>query len=705
MNTILSSLIPSNYTFASTVSKFFSESERRQFERFELREQPKVNSPRTSCNSNLFFGFFFDGTGNNYELAEKTGNQSNVARLYDIFPGKGVPTVLDGVAWKHRPDRYNHFFRVYIPGVGTPFDHVNDTGKGWMETLGGGIGFKGSDRIVWALIQAINNVHRYFFNRPLVSPEEATQLATTTVLTRETRRIMTLEKVPEVKEKDEYKIEARVRFEKILRRLHASVAQHWTVKGKPPAKINPAIVEKIYVSIFGFSRGATQARAFANWLDSLCRLDAMIRKEGTRSLGGFPVEFDFLGIFDTVASVGISNAVGNIPLLSGIDGHGAWADAEDSLRIPASIKRCVHLVAGHELRRSFPCDSISVGLVLPSGSSEIVFPGVHSGIGGGYAPKQQGKGVDDSGADMLSRIPLLFMYKQARLAGVPLKLELADPVAKNKFAISPKLIEDFNSYLAKCTKRTGALTDIIREQAIIQMAWRYHRREAGPTPLHKIASYRRATAYDKGDLFSANREYNEELQDFKESVAERGNVAPRPQPLGFNNDVASEWEEVARYWPLAQPDPVVMHFFDEYVHDSRSGFKPLGEKSEAEALEALKKWSRELKIAKLRYKEYQNSVLAWPRPGPPNYGLHQNKRMAAEAFDRTKTIPVYINEGREPYGLAEAGYFRFRKIYGGSDEFLLSNWMPIDADKSKAFVSVQETFGRNSDSPMRTDSV
>jgi len=706
MSTLLCPPIPKNYVAASEFESFFSTGEINRLFPLESREQPKIKDPKASCNTNLFFGFFFDGTGNNYELAEKTGSQSNVARLYDIFPGRGVPKVLDGVTWKYRPERYNHFFRVYIPGVGTPFDQVNDTGRGWMETLGGGIGFKGGDRIVWALVQAVNNVHRYFYGRPLVSAEEATTLATTTPLSSETRQNMTLKVIPEVKNKDEYKIVARVEFERILRRLHASVSKHWSNGDAPPANINPAIVKKIYISIFGFSRGATQSRAFANWLDSLCRLDAMIRGEGTRSLGGFPVEFDFLGIFDTVASIGISNAVGNIPGLSGIDGHGAWADAEDSLRIPTSIKQCVHLVAGHELRRSFPCDSISVGSALPAGASEIVFPGVHSDIGGGYAPRQQGKGLDPSGADMLSRLPLLLMYKEARLAGVPLKLELADQIAKEKFKVSEKTIDDFNAYLAKCTKRNGSLTDIIRGQAILQMSWRYYRREGGPTPLHRIASYGRATAYDKGDLVSANREYNEELRDFEKSIIKRGKVKPKPQKAGFDDEVSSEWEEVARYWPFAKPDQVVMHFFDEYVHDSRSGFKPLGEKTEAEALEALKKWSNELKVAKLRYKESQNHFTIWSRPGPPDYGLKPNKRIAAEAYDRIKTIPVYINEGREPYAFAEAGYFRFRKIYAGSDSVLLSNWMPEDVDRSKALASAEGPSHVNSDEPVvKTDSV
>ncbi len=690
MSTLLCPPIADSYLNATSVENFFAKAEYEKIRDFERREQTNSNDMGRACSANLFFGFFFDGTRNNYELAAKSGDQSNVARMYDIFPGRGVPKVLDGVVWKYRPERYSNFFRVYIPGVASPFDQVSDSGTGWVKTLGGAMGYKGGDRIVWALVQAINNVNRYFHGQPLVQPAEATRLANTISLSREARDMMTKKKVPQVEGKKKYLIEPRLQFERLIRRLHASVSQHWIKNGAPPAKKDPGIVSRIHISIFGFSRGATQARAFTNWLDSLCGLDAMVRGEGTSSLGGFPVEFDFLGIFDTVASVGTGNTLGNLRLFKDADGHGAWADAEDSLRIPGCVKRCVHLVAGHELRRSFPCDSVSVGSILPANASEIVFPGVHSDVGGGYEPRQQGKGQDPSGADMLSRIPLLFMYKQARLAGVPLKLELADEVAQNKFAIAAQTIKDFNAYLSACTKRSGSLTDILREQAILQMGWRYWRRESGKAPLHKIPSYLRAINFDKSDLVSANREYNDELRDFEASIKERGKEMPRKQPAGFKNEVSSEWEEIACYWPFKQPEPVVAHFFDEYVHDSRSAFKLYGQENEAEAIAALREWSQELRVAKIEYKNYVNSTFGWPKSGPPNYGMNPNKRIAAEKFDQTRKVPVYINEGREPYVGGEAGYLRFRKIYGGSDSVLLSDWMPAGFDRNRTLANLDD---------------
>lgn len=50
------------------------------------------------------------------------------------------------------------------------------------------------------------------------------------------------------------------------------------------------------------------------------------------------------------------------------DGHGGWATAED-LRIPADVRRCVHMVAAHEVRGSFPVD-----LVDGANCEQITYP-------------------------------------------------------------------------------------------------------------------------------------------------------------------------------------------------------------------------------------------------------------------------------------------------------------------------------------------
>ena len=380
MSANLSSTVGLEFEKPSLTKSLFTEVENERIKRYLARETTPICSPNSSCDTNLFFGFFFDGTGNNYIAAEKTKEHSNIARLYDCFPGMSVPGVLPKSAeWNYKPAEHKHFFRVYIPGVGTEFPQVDDSGSGRDKLLGGGTGRLGERRLIWALAQAINNVHRFFLGSPLILQPEINNLFATLSLTKNIRRA-----VDGRQDEDADIVDsatgtlAKFLLSEMLTRLHRAVAQHWLDKhtGRP-AKKDPGIVKTIYISIFGFSRGATQARVFANWLQTLCRLDAQLCGAKRMSLGGFPVEFDFLGIFDTVASVGAGNTI------AGQNGHGAWADADDSLRIPPGLK-CLHLVAAHELRRSFPLDSISVNGSIPAGCKEVVVPGVHSDIGGGY---------------------------------------------------------------------------------------------------------------------------------------------------------------------------------------------------------------------------------------------------------------------------------------------------------------------------------
>ena len=468
---------------------------------------------------------------------------------------------------------------------------------------------------------------------------------------------------------------ARKTFEQLLQRLHKIAVPHWPdPRTGRPRKVSPATVMKIYVSVFGFSRGATQARAFTNWLRSLCELDAQLTgKSASMSLGGFPVEFDFVGLFDTVAAIGLGNTLG------GATGHGAWADSEDSLRTPADIP-CLHLVAAHEIRRSFPVDSIAVGGVLASNHQEIIVPGAHSDVGCGYVPTEQGKGTDPNGDDMLSRIPLLLMYKAARLKGVPFKLELANSEAQPRFALTKKAISDFNAYIASCKIKTGPIHLIMREQVRKWIEWRVWRRVNGPNALHLSHSFKQASTFDQNDLYSAALEFEDELKKFQAWKREKGGKTGfRQQEKGFNNDHELEWVEIASWWKDEfSPETTVVHFFDHYVHDSRAWFKllPMNPDDEEKAHKELKAWQA-------RRAAGQNSAQFPALVGKTDYKvlpdrLSPAQRQAVDEYKKTGVIPRMINSGREPWAataiwLAGAGYLRFRIIYGGDDAVLLSS--------------------------------
>jgi hypothetical protein len=667
------------YTKTSSLEEFFAKDELDILEKFQREQQQVIaDSP---CSNNLYFGFFFDGTKNNYKKANINLAHSNVARLYDAYPGISVePSLSRDTKWVEYP----HCFKVYVPGVASPFPQINDDGE---STRSAAMGYRCQDRIVWGLMQAINNVHTYFHKSPLLSTDKILELIRSIDLTPAVLTDMMHRTFAERSDDVSAKKTARELIEEQLERLHSAVKLHWTDKDKGyPQKKDPGIVKTIHVSVFGFSRGATEARAFVNFLVAMCICDKRLSKQnGVLTLGGFELKIDFVGIFDTVASIGIGNTFGNSFLLQGFDGHAAWADAETVLRIPTDV-RCVHLIAAHEIRRSFPLDSISVKGSFSSSFEEIVVPGMHSDIGGGYEPTEQGKGTAADGHDMLSRIPLIYMYKQARLANVPFRLESADEEAKKKFKISPQTIDDMNAYLALCKCKQGSVTEIMREQRMLYIQWRRQRRAGEALPLEKTASFGRATQFDQNDLHSANLEFDTEVKTFETWLQKKGSgFVPKSQKPGFNDSHPNEWEEIATWWKAPYQLPVaIAKIFDEYVHDSRAWFKmiPGNPDSEEAAHVQLREWCEIL----AEEKEERTQLAAGSRgdravTAPPKSRLTAEQRAAALSYMQTKKIPAMITTGREPfdgpgmflYQDAKAGYLRFRKVYSGGDSLLISN--------------------------------
>lgn len=138
-----------------------------------------------------------------------------------------------------------------------------------------------------------------------------------------------------------------------------------------------------------------------------------------------------------------------------------WAD--DTMELPDNglIKKCTHLVSSHEQRLCFPLDSIcrSDG-TYPSYATEVVYPGMHSDIGGGYPPGDQGKATGENDGNLLSQIPLHDMYASAFTAGAPLKTKKEllpkglqkdswrsmDAALLLEFVASPDLISRFNAW-------------------------------------------------------------------------------------------------------------------------------------------------------------------------------------------------------------------------------------------------------------------
>jgi hypothetical protein len=389
--------------------------------------------PPQSCKQCIWLSFFFDGTGNNLDADVGTVKHSNVAKLYRAHK---------------KDDPVNGTYRIYIPGVGTYFSEVGDDGR---SKLGLGTGRMGDARLDWALKQ-----------------------------------------------------------------FDEKMAPHLARANAP----GNSIVE-INISLFGFSRGAALARAFANMLLSE-RCVRHAKKGWCVKTGMHHLRIRFMGLFDTVASVGLpmsTNTVSKVAALISVkqminarlydpdyqesvpqrlafatggapgadpapgvyDGHQSWGE---KIAIPHMVEEVQHFIAAHEIRNSFPVDSVSIlgdkKVDKPTQFYETVFPGVHSDIGGSHRPGKGARSPDPE--EKLGLIPLAYMYDFAIKKDVPLLPATAwEEFTRADLATGKLVLERFKYYKAKVGDG-DILGPVINAHMALYYAWRFryiHRKQLG----------------------------------------------------------------------------------------------------------------------------------------------------------------------------------------------------------------------------------
>lgn len=521
---------------------------------------PQIEPQAHRCEMALNIGVFFDGTGNNQDWVEPGLGQtqlqrqkdSNVARLFRAYPD----------------DDLNGYFSIYVPGVGTPFPRI---GEDKPASLGAAFGAGGDGRINFGLLRVINAIYLSISpNRRLYAPDD-----TVKALCRNGKRTTTVGRggVPQRSPLESYEDEPALRRVNmdasggLLLDMGAEAPQRLAffkracrdIQNKMAEVSKPKITE-IFIDIYGFSRGAAQARTFTNWLLELFDGD---------TLCGVPAKIRFLGLFDSVASVGLPASFG-----MGQNGHRSWAQPE-WLRIPKQVKNCVHFVAMHENRGSFPVELIQHDDQMPDNCQEFMFPGMHSDVGGGYSPKEQGRGPRGLNEDKLAQIPLNAMYQASLKALVPLNKGLAAEGAYDPFEISDACRDAFSAFMKPRQEPKQ-----VREWMFEYIAWRYQVRNTYLNlPWHK-----RASEADRDDLSGANALL---LKDAEALHLHLHPVSTAPwtsddyQSIEQNNAearVAKLRDEAADIFKRLQSTPVVdtaaATLFADYCHDSYAGFRP-----------------------------------------------------------------------------------------------------------------------------------
>jgi hypothetical protein len=450
-------------------------SSREQLQRAAALCATNPSGPAPACTGCVSIGMFFDGTGNNEKKdyldqkgAPREMQHSNVVRLYHAHPDK-VKVATNG------------YYSYYIPGLGTPFPQIGDVDgesdeegswtQKWhtlMQQMGSVGAMNGAPRIVWGLTRIFNAISQHVYEKDLIDDATAKDLAVSLFDMMLPQSVINFDRRNSLKGKWQDKLKAKL-FRQAIK------------------------LELITVNVFGFSRGAAEARTFVNWLYELCE-----QKDGRYLFAGIPIRVQFLGIFDTVASVGAAG------LYTFIEGRAGWSN--NSMQIHPGVEQCVHMVASTEARACFPLDSARVGRKYPANVVEYVYPGSHSDVGGGYKPLALGRkdwGNNDEDLQ-LARIPGYEMYCAALGAGVPFQTSfgvlkiagsgaglgafqpLSQLIAK---ALKPSAatVQAFDAYYLKAAIQTGPVETMASQHMSLYLTYRVRHKDWRNSPAMKRA--------------------------------------------------------------------------------------------------------------------------------------------------------------------------------------------------------------------------
>ncbi|KAF3995948.1 DUF2235 domain-containing protein, partial [Glaciimonas immobilis] len=428
--------------------------------RMRKEARPTKNIPW--CQQYINIGVFFDGTDNNRIRDEPLKSHTNIVKLFNAHKS------ADGKGWLKVPGHY----RIYVPGLGTRFPENRE----WRETMEGkAFGKGGQARILFALLEVYNSVYNAFnSDAPLFNNKD--------IAAKLQQYTQDIDTGDPLRDAHAPRPDRRSWFDPLSKKLDTALREARTKRPLPQIPL-------ISLSVFGFSRGATLARAFCYWFNDLLVKD--------KTFAGMPTRIEFLGLFECVASVGMSQSAAETTPAFWADGHWDWA-RETLQPLPDCVRQTVHYVAAHEQRRNFP-----VTRVTGNNVTEVVYPGVHADLGGGYAPGDHGRGIEkDKGlvSMLLSQVALAHMHRAATKAGVPLAAYcIMASDQKEDHAIHSKLVYAWNDYMA-ASSFNGDYHSIIRQHMTLYYA--YRRQRLGSME-HSVGYYR-ATPQEQHNIKSYN---------------------------------------------------------------------------------------------------------------------------------------------------------------------------------------------------------
>ncbi|GAB2934725.1 T6SS phospholipase effector Tle1-like catalytic domain-containing protein [Hafnia psychrotolerans] len=618
------------------------------------------------CCRSLHISLFFDGTGNNEHNDTKIAKPSHPTNIAKLFHA-AYPLAAEN----------DGYFSYYIPGVGTPFPKIGE-----MDYSNDGLAFAagGEDRINWALLRLVD--------------------ALSYAITKGAKRLddgIAKGMLPDMR--------AHAPFSGEVNRRNAINPLLKALEGQVKQSQQPHLLG-VKLFIYGFSRGAAEARTFISWLTQL----PAPNKSGEYqplTLAGLPVSIEFAGLLDTVASVGAAH------ILPGAAGHMGWADNSqplpDETKFPGLIKCCRHFVAAHEQRLCFPLDSIrrADDGSYPSYSNEVIYPGMHSDIGGGYPPGDQGKSPNGAG-EVLSQIVLHDLYSAAFEAGSPLSVhpssltELIKDISPSRvmsgnsvteFAIAPVVTKRFNIWRQTLLNTTLQGTEETAESQSGYRAYQLSQTlesavidQVGWITAWRIGRYAHGSMLSQDKTFArsffnqAPQLNTQQLKDEKDKhdaevkalSTRRAEAKKKRQPLDESLQGKPDLDPTNAQYQLREAAREFQHDYKEWVRDING--QSVWDKPIQIALDVIPKHAVFLINGDDDQAEYQEMKADGDRLYPQLFidslgtGIRTQPRAELLAFydeqihDSRAWFMQSALGGREPRG----GYFRYRMIYCGN---------------------------------------
>lgn len=447
-----------------------------------------TESPCKTCRVPIWVSFFFDGTGNNKDADASTLNQSNVVALFEA----------------HKQDPENGIEKFYYEGLGTAFKFDKYSVVDSAKITAAARGLQGKS------IEITDPQWRkHGYTETGTGQQKALGQG--------------------------FALGIQQRLQKAIFELVAYLDRLYKKNG----------ITEINISAFGFSRGATEARIFMNWLQYAPNVTSQGAGNAKKLFyRGKPLNAKFLGIFDTVESIGNAAQNKNPQLYR--------------TRIEDYIEHSMHLVASLEMRQSFPLTPTgrpAANSVKELVHDQQVYPGVHSNVGGGYMPMEQGRNLG------LSRIALHTMFNRATAYGLKFFTvqELSNSKAKNIifknfYAFNPQWQQDLNRFMAH-VKGGSSFEQQMQSQLALYHQWI---REGGYARfIHRKTRERIGRKEKITEITKLNDGLFENIRQVLNVYAPKG---ARPHDIIKNRETK------------ATLPPEVIHYFENYVCDSVGGF-------------------------------------------------------------------------------------------------------------------------------------